>query len=670
MTAPADRLSASLADHYRLVDLGVAYCAQRRHADAERSIDRAIALDSTQPNACRFKTWLQLSWHGSVDDAVRVLKEAVPKLGTERGFSAGFLQSFPWASHILTRDPWYRATLEATTLGPADLGSVQYHGHKAALFEALGHAARARSSNALPAGADVTHAPVTPAPASHERAWRRACAVTALALLLPASPLAAQAARLGTIRFPVTGAPAAQPSFITGVLYMHSFEYAAALRAFTEAERLDPSFAMAYWGEAMTCTHPVWDQQDLACGRAALAKLGPTPEARAARAATPRERAWLHAVELLYGEGTKPQRDTLYAGAMEQLVAAYPDDQEAKAFYALSLLGLNQGVRDVPTYMRAGAIALDVLRANPDHPGAAHYAIHAFDDPVHAPLGLYAARQYSGIAPGAAHAQHMTTHIFLALGMWDDVVRQNEIASGPDRTRWRAGHYTTWLGYGYLQQGRYAEARNLLDLLERNGSHPGRFANLVSRYVVDAEDWDGARAHSLTLADTAVGEDGYRYPAFTMGFAAAHRGDRETLDRAIAALERGAPDVRPGDVGARVVPVILLRELQALRGVADGANDEAVTRLREATALEDAMPAEFGPPAAVKPSHELFGEVLVQLGRAGEAAHEFERALALAPGRPLALRGLARAAAAAGDSATARRAETRLQAAWHAADRR
>src|SRR5262249_28129455 len=151
---------------------------------------------------------------------------------------------------------------------------------------------------------------------------------------------------------------------------------------------------------------------------------------------TPREKGYLEAVEALYGDGGKERRDTLYSAVMERLTREFPKDDEAAVLYATALLGLNQSVRDVPTYMRAGAIAEDVFRRNPKHPGAAHMIIHAFDDPVHAPLGLYAAQQYSQIAPSSAHAVHMTTHIFLGLGMWPLVVSQNIIASGPDSSRW------------------------------------------------------------------------------------------------------------------------------------------------------------------------------------------------------------------------------------------
>ena len=481
--------------------------------------------------------------------------------------------------------------------------------------------------------------------------------------------LSAQA-RLGTIDFPTSGPAAAQAPFIEGVLYLHSFEYGAAVEAFRRAEQLAPDFAMAYWGEAMTCNHPVWNARDRACAMAALERLGPTRAARRERAPTARERAYLDAVETLWEDGAKPARDSAYTRAMEALAAAYPDDLEAQAFLALSLLGLHQGVRDVPTYMRAGAIAQEVFRRNPDHPGAAHYIIHAFDDPTHAPLGLHAARAYVGIAPGAAHAQHMTTHIFLSLGMWDDVVRQNEVASGGDHAHYRPGHYTTWLAYGYLQQGRFADARHLLETLRASAGTPrakGVVANLTARYVIDTERWDGAEARGLDAA--SPGEDGYSYATFTAGLAALRRGDRAAAERAQRALvPGGVPVVRPGDTGDRVVPVILERELRSALRLADGAGEEAVALLREATALEDGMPFEFGPPVVVKPSHELLGETLLALDRPAEAQRAFSRALELAPRRALALRGLARAAAAAGDTAAAERAGAALRKIHHAAD--
>jgi hypothetical protein len=260
----------------------------------------------------------------------------------------------------------------------------------------------------------------------------------ALILVLAAAPLgaheeetrvAAPARVLGTISFPTSAKSAeAQQAFIRGMLLLHLFEYPFARDEFLTAQRIEPDFALAYWGEAMTYTHPVWDQQDAEAGRAALRKLAPTPELRLAKAPGAREQAFLGAIEALYGQGSKAERDRAYARAMERMAARFPADHEVQLFHALALLGVYAGVRDVPAYMQVGAIAQAVFCANPQHPGAAHYLIHAVDDPDHAVLGLDAARALARMAPDAGHSLHMTSHIFTALGMWDDMVQANEAA--------------------------------------------------------------------------------------------------------------------------------------------------------------------------------------------------------------------------------------------------
>ncbi|MEO8742376.1 MAG: hypothetical protein ABI365_04205, partial [Lysobacteraceae bacterium] len=286
-------------------------------------------------------------------------------------------------------------------------------------------------------------------------------------------------AGLGTISFPTSTQSAdAQTAFVRGMLLLHLFEYEDAAKAFAQAEQIDPGFAMAYWGEAMTHNHGIWNQLDAKAGRAALAKLGATPQARAAKAATAREKAYLAAVEILYDDkGDKKQRDAHYSDAMQELAKNYPHDNNAQLFAALALMGRSEGVRDVPVYLRAGAIAKASFRVNPQNPGAAHYWIHSMDDPGHAAGALEAARALSKIAPDAGHAQHMTSHIFMALGMWDDVVAANEnamrvvdahaLAAG--RPQIECGHYDYWLEYAYFQQGRYDAAENALQACRDSG---------------------------------------------------------------------------------------------------------------------------------------------------------------------------------------------------------
>lgn len=470
-------------------------------------------------------------------------------------------------------------------------------------------------------------------------------------LACAAAPLSAQQSSLGEASFPNSGATAAQPQFLKGLLLLHSFEYEDAAAAFRAAQALDPAFAMAYWGEAMTYTHPIWNQQDTAAALAALRRFAPTARERAARTRTARERDWLGTVEVLYGEGSKAHRDTLFAGALKQLAARYPSDDEAKAFYALALMGLSQGIRDVPTYERAGAIALDLFRRHPQHPGAAHYVIHAFDDPQHASRALPAARAYATIAPAAAHAQHMTTHIFLALGMWPEVVSQNIIASGPDTSAWLPGHYTAWLGYGYLQLGDTTRAAALLRSLHDHMT-PARAARgpalieMIGELVIDGERWNDP---SL---DWPVNDSSFHWLArvtrrFTAGYAALQRGQPPEARRwsaEVRALADSVPAENNGGLDRAQAGVMAL-QLEALLARAGGDTTAAISMLRRAAAVEDSLPAEFGPPSVQKPSHELLGEVLLAAGRRDEAAGSFQRALALAPGRRLATLGLAAARA-------------------------
>ncbi len=485
----------------------------------------------------------------------------------------------------------------------------------------------------------------------------RHVARAALLCALGISPALAQAPRLGTITFPNSGSAAAQEPFTRGVLLLHSFEFEPAAAAFREAQTADPGFALAYWGEAMSYNHPLWGEWDDDAARAVLAHLGSTPAARRAKAPTPREQMYLDAMEALWAEGPKPQRDTAYALAMEQLVRAHPDDDEARALWSLSILGLSSTTRVVPSYMRAAAIAQEVFERHPNHPGAAHYIIHSFDDPVHAPLGLPAARAYSTIAPDAAHAQHMTTHIFLAMGMWDEVVSQNEIAAG--LTNWSPNHYTAWLGYGLLQQGRHAAAREHLERARREMGSPGRpgqrwyLASMRAHHVINAEAWDDPMlGWTIDLSDA----DARAMDAFTQGYAALRRGDRDAVTPQVARLQAVADSAVPGT--ARVLALNLTAAIAA----EDGAFARAVELLREATAIEDELPAAYGPPDIVKPSWELLGELYLSRGRAAEAQAAFGRALALAPKRALSLRGLLAAATANGDKPVAARAREELGA--------
>ncbi|MEZ5292504.1 MAG: hypothetical protein R2745_15590 [Vicinamibacterales bacterium] len=469
----------------------------------------------------------------------------------------------------------------------------------------------------------------------------------------------------GRVAFPNSGAPAAQADFLAGLALLHDFEYPAAIASFKRAQTADPGFAMAYWGEAMAHTHQVWMEQDLDAARAVLGRLGPTAAARRAKAGTERERAYMDVVEVLYGDGSKDDRDFRFEDAMAALHARYPDDVEATAFYGLAILGTAHAGRDIPTYMRAAGVLEEAWLTHQEHPGLLHYLIHCYDDPTHAPLGLRAARLYAKVAPDAGHAQHMTSHIFLALGMWRETVDANLAANAAVRRMRGAdpgcGHYPTWLGYAYLQLGQVDRAREALSgcharassspdaamvmSMDPDNSRAGSLANMRLRYLVDTADWNGEAARMALPPNAGPGA------RLDFAFADALRaiglkdaaGARHGLPRLQAAAREVVDlETRRGDSDPtyRVRPDIFVLEVEGLLAELEGDVDAARAKLAEAAGKEQTLPMAFGPPTIDKPTLELFGEFLARQGRLDEARTAFERALARTPGRRLAVQGL------------------------------
>ena len=484
----------------------------------------------------------------------------------------------------------------------------------------------------------------------------------------------AQGSGVGEVSFANSGSPAAQADFLHGLALLHDFEYADAAAAFRRAQAADPSFAMAYWGEAMTYNHPLWAQQDASGARAVLQRLAPTPEERQAKAKTAREKAYLRAVEILYGDGDKYARDDKYSAAMAEVHRDYPDDVDATAFYALSILGTAH-TRDFATYMRAAALLEEVFPTHQHHPGVVHYLIHCYDDPIHAPLGLRAARLYSQVAPEAAHAQHMTSHIFVAMGMWDDVVAANEMAVRVSEEHLKdryslCGHYPFWLEYGYLQQGRVAKARQVLDacratLRPGNPGLESSYAEMRNRFLLDSERWDDETARA-PLAPASDPEVRVTY-LFGSGYAAARRGDLAAAREALDGLRSAAAAVN-GDGQEAKRAQILQEELTALLESRSNHVDDAIARLHRASEMDHGMAFEFGPPFVDKPVDELLGEVLLAAKRPGEAQKAFDSALARTPGRVQSLRGLEASARLAGDREAAGAAAEQLAQALRKAD--
>ena len=469
--------------------------------------------------------------------------------------------------------------------------------------------------------------------------------------------------RLGAVSFPNSGSAAAQEPFLRGLLLLHSFEYHDAASAFRDAQAADSSFALAYWGEALTHYRPVWDNENLDQGRSALEKAPENP------AVTAREQAYLEAAAILFGDGEKDRRWKDYSEAMGRLSREHPEDLEAASLYAVSMFGVTGGERDHRTYMRIASISQEVFHRNPDHPGALHYLIHAFDDPIHAPLGLPYAHRYSKVASAAPHAQHMPSHIFLALGMWDECISSNidswnsseeRVARLGLESEDRGYHALSWMQYAYLQKGMLAEAREKLSIVEQDAAQAdssrarSHQAYMRAHFLIDGEQW---AADVRTVDDQDLRSSAWGTNALAEGIRALKTGDLAGA-REWAEKLRTRADAEGDDESS--LPIAAL-ELEGLLQFEEGKPDTAVATLRKAVQLEEQTPFGYGPPLPPKPSLELLGEVLLAMDRPGDAVKAFQASLERTPRRALSLRGLSRAAEAAGDRETADRANSELR---------
>jgi hypothetical protein len=338
--------------------------------------------------------------------------------------------------------------------------------------------------------------------------------------------------------------------------------------------------------------------------------------------------------------------------------------------------------------VKAGALAMDVFKRNPSHPGAVHYIIHAFDDPVHAPLALEAAHVYAKIVPAVSHAIHMPTHIFIQHGMWTNVANQNVRAFGVAKDLWQPGdtpgdmaHSGDWGHYGFLQLGDYAGARDRIKAFEEmqaTTKHPraaGVLALVNARQIIETEEWKVQPVAADASEETILAN----------GFSAVKTGDLATAEKMVgllAAKVAKAPGGAPvggahADHGAAPAPAmggggsdagkgvrIMHRELAALVAEAKGQKDQAITLLQEAVQIEESMRPPNGAADPIKPSHEVLGEVLLRAGRAKEAAAAFDKSLLRMPNRARALMGAAAAYAAAGDTTLAAERHKTLMSFW------
>lgn len=462
----------------------------------------------------------------------------------------------------------------------------------------------------------------------------------------------------GKVEFPTTGNSEAQYHFNHGVAALHSFWYPEALNAFKQSIIADPKFMMGYWGLAMAHNHPLWEDQDTKAARKGLSKISRSEKL------TRREWDYIKAVELLYGKGEKHARDKAYSRAMEKIYHKYPKDLEAACFYSLSLLGLTRNSENsLRLQIEAGAIALEVFQKNPSHPCAAHYAIHAFDKPELARLGLSSAKRYANIAPASHHAQHMPAHIFVQLGMWAEATNSNKNGwltslkwvekkkipiSGKDY------HSLQWLHYCYLQLGLLKKAESvfktqLKDMQEgiqsKSNLRAGKyFHRILAASVIETERWkwidkfpppQGWKAKPFTKA-------GYH---FVRGFSSAMQGKIEEAEKHLSKLiDLRKKGFRENYFKRMEYLEVWALEIQTAMALFKKEFATAIELAKKATSIEEKLPAPSGPPRILKPTYELLGEVYLKAGKSLEAQKEFSISLLRHPNRTRSLVGMARAA--------------------------
>jgi hypothetical protein len=419
---------------------------------------------------------------------------------------------------------------------------------------------------------------------------------------------------------------------------------------------------MAHWGVAMSLYHQLWSPpsaQELERGRTEI------EAAQQLGAGSARERQFIEAAAAYYRDSDKKppaDRAKAYATAMAAVAKSNPADSESQIFYALALIATAAPTdKTHANQKQAAAILEPSFRELPDHPGLAHYLIHAYDSSELAPRGLAAARAYSKIAPSAPHALHMPSHIFTRLGYWQDSIASNRAARVAAHEQGDLGeelHSMDYLTYAYLQTGQASEAGRVLDDLRAMGAVPaadfkvGYAATAMPvRFAVERRDWTAAAAlEPLSQAGPHVAAIVY----WARAVAQAHTGNAQAAGAEIAKLDGCLQQLRAaGDTYWATQAEVLDKEANAWRLHVQEKNEAALEQLRSAANEEDAVEKLPVTPGPIVPGREQLGELLLELKRPREALPEFESALAMAPGRRAALEGAAQAAELSGDQQAA-----------------
>lgn len=481
---------------------------------------------------------------------------------------------------------------------------------------------------------------------------------------------------LGTVNFSISCSGQAQMEFNQAVALLHHMTYPQAREAFEQVAKTDPSCAMAQWGIAMTLFQPLWPTRP---GPEALQRGSEAVQkAQALQPPTERERLFVAAAEAFFLDPALSDywlRIRRWEQASGKIYAAFPDDSEAAAFYALAYLAAAPSDAGSRAYSdRAAEILLRVYEQNPDHPGAMHYLVHANDAPGRERESLEITRKYEAAAPRNPHALHMPTHIHTRLGDWDAVIRGN-LRAADAALEYPAGdqgqfvwdefpHAIEYLVYAYLQKGADDEAATQLLRLRATARLEPTFktafhlASTQARYALERRDWKAA-ALIVPREPATLDWDRFTWPEaiarFARGLGAAHM-DKNA--EAIASGERlEALEYAAGKAGedlfARNIRILRL-ELDAWIAHVKGQRDSSIALMREAADLEASTPKHAVTPAPTLPAHEQLGDLFMELEQPAAALVAYKRSMELYPRRFNGLLGAARAARVLGDESQAR----------------
>ncbi len=513
----------------------------------------------------------------------------------------------------------------------------------------------------------------------------------------------AQEYKLGNTNFNAIGDEVAQPYFEKGLLLLHNFEYADAAQEFEMAQLLDPDFVMAYWGEAMCYNQPLWFQQDLKKGRGVLYKLGVKAPERLAKAQSDLEKGFLSGIELLYGEDEDIKiRNEKYENFLAELYKNYAENEEVAAFYALAILGNCYTGDEKEKYDLAAKVLMKLNAANPDHPGALNYMVHLYAHPALAYKGKKAADDYFNLATDSKYALHVPSHIFLANGDWEKVAKSNE-ASWQAAEAWvkkkkkkledRDYHSLWWMQYGYLQQGKYEKALKLTADLDYESQYSNsvrmRFhlAMMRGHYLVESGKWL-SEVTRIEIPTRGFSVSTKNMCFFVDAMAAMEKRDFQKVDWYLNQMTdqrmveqnspRGFNDFRncgtipilknTGYERELALAEVLEWELMAIMAIKQNKFEEAVAHIKKAVDLEDHTSYVPGPPVVIKPSHEIYGEILLAMDNNQEAVRQFDLALERAPNRSLSMLGKYRALKNLGENTKADQVREILKKNWKDAD--